>query len=97
LGQELPYQCAVRVDEFTHEPKHTTIRATLVVQKENHKGMVIGRAGSRLKSIGTDARLALEKHLDRKVFLELFVKVHEGWIDDKALLAEYASMNEEEL
>jgi GTP-binding protein Era len=92
MSAEIPYNAAVKVDLFKHEQALTRILATIVVQRDSHKGMVIGKAGSRLKSIGTDARLALEKHLGRKVYLELFVKVQEGWIDSDALIAEYAGL-----
>lgn len=94
LGEELPYSCAVKIDIFKHEPKITRISATVIVLKETHKRMVIGAGGSRIKEIGTRAREALEKHLDRKVFLELFVKVQEGWMDNESLIAEYASLKD---
>jgi GTP-binding protein Era len=95
LGQELPYSCAVRVDSFGSENDLARIAATIIVHRETHKGIVIGKRGARLKEIGTEARLGLEKHLGQKVHLELFVKVQEGWLDDDRLLAEYAALESE--
>ncbi|MCA2959584.1 MAG: GTPase Era [Silvanigrellales bacterium] len=92
MGAEIPYNVAVKIDSFKHEKTITKILATIILQKDSHKGMIIGRGGARLKSIGTEARIALERHLERKVYLELFVKVAEGWIDSDALIAEYAGL-----
>lgn len=92
LGQELPYSTAVKVDRFEHKGQLTVIQASLIVHKENHKAMVIGQRGSRIKAIGQAARESLEKHLGRKVHLELFVKVQANWIDSDNLLAEYAGL-----
>lgn len=88
-GDELPYTSTVVIDKFEEEPspKHdrmVRIAATIVVEREGHKAMVIGERGERLKRIGTDARTELEKLLGAKVFLELWVKVRSGWADDEA-------------
>ncbi|MGE0330157.1 MAG: GTPase Era [Ramlibacter sp.] len=88
-GDELPYTSTVVVDKFEEEPspKHgrmVRIAATIVVERDGHKAMVIGERGERLKRIGTDARTELEKLLGAKVFLELWVKVRSGWADDEA-------------
>ncbi|HXE47764.1 MAG TPA: GTPase Era [Ramlibacter sp.] len=88
-GDELPYTSTVVVDKFEEEPspKHgrmVRIAATIVVEREGHKAMVIGDKGERLKRIGTEARQELEKLMDCKVFLELWVKVRSGWADDEA-------------
>jgi GTP-binding protein Era len=88
-GDELPYTSTVVIDQFTEEPGKTVSRmvrisATLVVERDGHKAMVIGEKGERLKRIGTEARQELEKLLDAKVFLELWVKVRSGWADDEA-------------
>jgi GTP-binding protein Era len=88
-GDELPYTSTVIVDKFEDEPspKHgrmVKIAATIVVEREGHKAMVIGDKGERLKRIGTEARQELEKLMDCKVFLELWVKVRSGWADDEA-------------
>ena len=96
MSAELPYSCAVKVDKFTRDGKLVRITATLIVQRENHKGMLIGKGGSRIKVLGQSSRESLEKHLGEKVFLELFVKVQEGWIDSASLISEYASLQEPE-
>jgi GTP-binding protein Era len=88
-GDELPYTSTVIVDKFEEEPspKHgrmVRIAATIVVEREGHKAMVIGDKGERLKRIGTEARQELEKLMDCKVFLEIWVKVRSGWADDEA-------------
>jgi GTP-binding protein Era len=88
-GDELPYTSTVVVDKFEEEPspKHkrlVKIAATIVVERDGHKAMVIGDKGERLKRIGTEARQELEKLMDCKVFLELWVKVRSGWADDEA-------------
>lgn len=88
-GDELPYTSTVVVDSFEEEPspKHhrlVRIAATIIVERDGHKAMVIGEKGERLKRIGTEARQELEKLMDCKVFLELWVKVRSGWADDEA-------------
>jgi GTPase len=88
-GDELPYTSTVIVDKFEEEPsprhkRMVKIAATIVVEREGHKAMVIGDKGERLKRIGTEARQELEKLMDCKVFLELWVKVRSGWADDEA-------------
>jgi len=88
-GDELPYSSTVVIDEFEEEGRLRRVAATIVVEREAHKGMVIGDKGERLKRIGTEARAELEKLLDAKVFLELWVKVRSGWADDEAHLKSY--------
>jgi GTPase len=88
-GDELPYTSTVVVEKFDEEPspKHkrlVRIAATIIVERDGHKAMVIGDKGERLKRIGTEARQELEKLMDCKVFLELWVKVRSGWADDEA-------------
>lgn len=88
-GDELPYTSTVVVDEFKEEPspKHKRmirIAATIVVERDGHKAMVIGDGGERLKRIGTEARQELEKLMDAKIFLQIWVKVRSGWADDEA-------------
>lgn len=74
-GEEIPYACTVEIDTYEVTPKLTTIHATIWVDKEGHKGIIVGKGGERLKEIGTEARLDLEKFWDQKVFLKLWVKV----------------------
>lgn len=88
-GEELPYTSTVVVDKFDEEPspkykRLVRIAATIIVERDSHKAMVIGDKGERLKRIGTEARQELEKLMDCKVFLELWVKVRSGWADDEA-------------
>jgi GTP-binding protein Era len=79
----------VVIDEFKEEGALRRISASIIVEREAHKGMVIGDKGERLKRIGTDARIELERLMDSKVFLELWVKVRSGWADDEARLRSY--------
>jgi len=83
-GDELPYTSTVIIDKFEQEGKLRRIAATIVVERDGHKGMVIGDKGEKLKRIGTEARQELEKLWGGKVFLELWVKVRSGWADDEA-------------
>jgi GTP-binding protein Era len=88
-GDELPYTSTVVIEKFDEEKSKThgrmvRIAATIVVERDGHKAMVIGEKGERLKRIGTEARQDLEKLLDAKVFIELWVKVRSGWADDEA-------------
>ena len=86
--QELPHAVAVLLDKFEEGERLTRIHATIYVDREGQKGIVIGRAGAMLKTIGTEARAELEQMLDRKVFLELFVKVRPDWRDQAAIVRE---------
>jgi len=88
-GDELPYASTVVVDSFEEEGQLRRIAATIVVEREAHKGMVIGAGGERLKRIGAEARQELEHLFDARVFLELWVKVRSGWADDEAHLRSY--------
>ena len=89
-GDELPYTSTVVIDQFTEEAgrkgqkRLVKIAATIVVERDGHKAMVIGDKGDRIKRIGTETRVELEKLLDAKVFIELWVKVRSGWADDDA-------------
>lgn len=82
LGQEIPYAVAVEITEFREEPKHLHIDAVIWVEKEGQKAILIGKDGERLKTIGRQARLGMQKAFGRKVWLGLWVKVREGWSDD---------------
>jgi GTPase len=78
-GQEVPYSSEVGIEEFKDEEKIIRIRAVIYVERESQKGIIIGKAGSSLKKVGTEARLDLEKFFQKKVFLETRVKVAEDW------------------
>jgi len=88
--QEIPYGTAVEIESFTEKPERNVIvvRATILVAREGHKGIIIGTGGERLREIGRHARLDLEKLFDRKVFLELFVRVEPGWAENARRLKE---------
>jgi GTPase len=88
-GDELPYTSTVVIDKFEEEGNLRRIAATIVVERDSHKGIVIGNGGERLKRIGSEARQELEKLMDAKVFLEIWVKVRSGWADDEAHLRSY--------
>lgn len=92
--QEVPYSIAVVIDEFHDEPKITKIKATIVVGKDAHKGILIGKGGERLKEIGTAARLQMEQMFERKVFLALWVKVNEGWTENPSAVRELLEEND---
>lgn len=80
LREEVPYGIAVRIDDFKERPNGMIfIEATLFVEKESHKGIVIGQGGTMLKTIGMDARRAIGEMLGRKLYLELKVKVEKNW------------------
>jgi len=89
-GDELPYTSTVVIDQFSEEPgvgkqkRLVRIAATIVVERDSHKAMVIGDKGERIKRIGTETRVELERLLDAKVFIEMWVKVRSGWADDEA-------------
>jgi len=86
--QEVPYSVAVEIEEFVEESKITRIRATILVERETQKGIVIGKHGERLKLISTQARQDMERVFDMKVFLEVWVKVREDWREDERTLVE---------
>ncbi len=82
LGEELPYAATVVVEKFEVRGKVRHLHVAIVVDKANHKAMVIGKGGEKLKQIGTQARLDMEKLFGGKVFLELWVQVRGGWADN---------------
>jgi GTP-binding protein Era len=90
MGQEIPFSTAVVTEGFSEEPERGLVRisALIIVERESHKGMIIGAGGRKLKEIGTNARLELEEILGRRIFLELHVKVERGWTADPRKLKE---------
>ena len=88
-GDELPYSATVVIDKYEEEGNLRRIAATLVVERDAHKGMVIGEGGELLKRIGSETRVELEKLTGSKVFLELWVKVRSGWADSEEHLRSY--------
>ncbi len=88
LQEEIPHELAVRVDDIKHKKEAVYIKATIIVDKESHKGIVIGKGGKKIKTIGTKARQTLENYFNKHVFLELFVSVKEDWINNPQILKE---------
>ena len=86
IGDELPYEATVEIEEFRHDGKVIHISALILVEKPGQKRIIIGDGGSRLKLIGTEARKDIEHLLDSKVMLNLWVKVKSGWSDDERAL-----------
>lgn len=85
-GQELPYAVTVDIESYKDEGALVRIHALILVEKDNHKRMVIGDKGQKLKAMATDARLDMEKLLGKKVFLQCWCKVKSGWADDERML-----------
>ena len=88
-GDEIPYQATVLVQEFSEKSTLTKIRADIIVQRESQKGIILGEGGKSIRQLGSDARKDIEAFIDRKVFLELFVKVRPKWRDAENFLKEY--------
>ena len=89
LGEELPYSTTVEIEKFELDGEMLRIGAVVWVEREGQKPIVIGKGGERLKAISTGARIGMEKLFDRKVFLETWCKVREGWSDDEAALRRF--------
>jgi GTP-binding protein Era len=87
LGDELPYSSTVGIETYKEENNVQHISATIWVEREGQKPIVIGKGGERLKEIGTRARKSLENLLEKKIHLRLWVKVRGGWSDDERALA----------
>ncbi len=87
--EELPYHTTVLVQEYKEKTTLTKIRADIIVQRETQKGIILGHNGAMIKQLGTLARKDIEAFIDRKVFLELFVKVRPKWRDSDLFLKEY--------
>ena len=86
LGQELPHRLTVEIERFVEERRRTLINVLVWVERHQHKAIVIGKDGGRLKDAGTEARLEISRMLGRPVHLEIWVKVREGWSDDERAL-----------
>lgn len=86
LTQELPYNLTVEIEKFTLDGNMLDIAAVIWVERDNQKAIIIGKNGSKLKDMGTKARIDMEKMFETKVFLQLWVKVKSGWSDDERAL-----------
>ncbi|PST84250.1 GTPase Era [Pedobacter yulinensis] len=91
--KEIPYSTEVVITAFSEEEKINRISAEIIVERDSQKNILIGKAGSMLKKVGTEARLEAEKFLGKKVFLELFVKVVPDWRSKKAQLRRFGYEN----
>ncbi|MDX2220398.1 MAG: GTPase Era [Burkholderiales bacterium] len=89
VGDELPYSASVVIEQYKEEGKLHRIHAAIVVEKASQRAILIGKGGEKLKQIGTEARLDLEKLLGVKIYLELWVRVKKGWADDDRLIRQY--------
>ena len=85
-GEELPYSVSVVIEQFKMDGKMRRIHAAILVDKDAHKAMLIGKNGEKLKEIATQARLDMEKLFDGKVYLEVWIKVRSGWADSAQML-----------
>ena len=86
IGDELPYAATVEIEKFELDGALRRIHAAIVVDRDGHKAIIIGKGGETLKRIASEARQDMERLFDGKVFLEVFVKVKSGWADDERLL-----------
>ncbi len=87
--KEIPYCVEIAIDQYSESPDMDRISATIYVARDSQKGIIIGHKGAKLKKVGTEARLDLEKFLDKKVFLQLFVKVDDNWRNSDKRLQYY--------
>lgn len=95
LGDEIPHGIAVCIDSMKFNKNIVEIQATIVCERDSHKGMIIGKGGSKIKEIGTMARGDIEKMLGKKVNLQLFVKTKENWRDSDFLLKNFGFVTED--
>lgn len=89
LGDELPYSATVEIEKFEEDGELLRIAAVVWVEREGQKPIVIGKGGERIKAIGSGARIGMERLFGRKVFLETWCRVREGWSDDEAALRRF--------
>lgn len=87
--KEVPYSCEVAIEEFKEDDDIIRIRGVIYVERNSQKGIIIGQKGEALKKVGTWAREEMEKFFQKKVFLELFVKVNENWRTDAKALSRF--------
>lgn len=85
-GQEIPYGASVEIESFEEDEKLITMHALIIVDKASHKRMLIGNQGEKMKEMATQARLDMQRLLDKKVFLKCWVKVKSGWADNLRML-----------
>ncbi|MGH8688011.1 MAG: GTPase Era, partial [Burkholderiales bacterium] len=88
LGEELPYSCEVVIESFREKGPLRHIEATIWIERDGHKPIVVGKGGERLKRIGTEARKDMERLFGGRVFLATWIKVRPGWSENARLLRE---------
>src|SRR5690606_34800727 len=87
--KEIPYSTQVEIEEYLEEDDIVRIRAIIIVERNSQKGIIIGKGGEMLKRVGREARIEMEKFIDKKVFLETFVKVDKDWRGSEQKLKKY--------
>jgi GTP-binding protein Era len=95
MGRELPYAVTVEIEQFKREKGVLKINALIWVERKSQKAIVIGKGGAKLKEIGQQARVDMEKLFDSKIYLECWVKVKEGWSDNERILSSLGYRDEE--
>jgi len=94
FSKEIPYATTVEIEHYVDEPDMTRISASIWVERKSQKGIIIGKQGQTLKKVGTMARVGIEDLLQRKVYLQLWVKIREGWSDDERSLQSFGYSSE---
>ena len=97
LDKEVPHGIAIEITKMKEKPKITEINATIYCERKTHKGIIIGKNGEMLKKIGTMARADIEKMLDKKVYLELWVKIKDDWRNSDFLIKNFGYKDDDEL
>ena len=87
--KEIPYSVEVETESFVEEENIVRIRSIIMVERETQKGIIIGHKGSALKRVGAESRKDLERFFEKKVFIELYVKVNKNWRSDKKQLKRF--------
>ena len=95
MDEEIPHGVAVTIEEWKEKRGTVSIRAEIYCEKQTHKGIIIGKGGATIKKIGTFAREDIEKMLDTKVFLDLYVRVKENWRDSDFVISDFGFKEEE--
>ncbi len=96
LDEEIPHGTAVTIEEWREKRGTVSIRAEIYCEKQSHKGIIIGKGAATIKKIGTQAREDIEKMLDAKVFLDLYVRVKENWRDSDFIISDFGFKEDEE-
>ena len=95
LNDEIPHGIAVAIDKMSYRRKIVDIDATIICERDSHKGIIIGKQGAMLKKIGSTARFEIERMLDMKVNLQLWVKVKKDWRDSDFLIKNFGYTKDE--